>query len=217
MKNYGTLLAIVITLCVGSSAHCATLFSNLGKSDDEGLGITFQGAGEATDFLTSSTATTITSATLALNNFDSIDHHLTVELLANKSGAPDALVGTLGVLTVPASQMDISSYTISSAGILLAANTKYWIAIFMNEGVSGGGYVSWSATTSQATDSGSLFATVSSTSIKYSDDGGATYQDETSGNFRFALSNTPAPEPTCAMLIVLSGITLFKRRVFSSW
>lgn len=210
MKTHVKLLGAALALCITSAARSATLFSNLGTTDTGGLGMTDTDMVFATDFLTSGSATVATSATVALGNFDSADHHVVVEILSNSTGSPGTLVGTFGTLTVPASQSATANYTAASAGISLSANTKYWIAIRMLEP---GFFVNWSETGSQATDAGSLFATVPTTQVKDSDDGGATYDDSSAGNFRFALSSTAVPEPgSAAIAVSASLLSLLRRR-----
>ena len=174
----------------------------------------------ASDFLTSSSATTITSATLSFSNYDIAAHVLTPKIFTDNAGVPGSLVGTLSTISIPVDPLGpgtgtFKSYTATSAGINLAANTNYWMVVSINSSTDGTDPVLWNTTTSTTMDSGSSFAQVTTTALKTSANSGSTWNTGNTSNGLFSLSGTvtAAPEPTRLLLLGIgTGLLLLRRR-----
>jgi hypothetical protein len=125
-------------------------------------------------------------------------------------------VGSFNPFTVLANT-STANYSTNSTGISLAPNAVYWEVLQMNEATVSSA-PQWMYTSSQNTDAGSVYSTVTGTALKTSTNGGASYSDVTffgspvSGNYQFALSGTEAPEPSPALLsLVAIGAMLLRR------
>jgi|GEM_PF-2328379 len=174
----------------------------------------------ASDFLTGASATTITSATLSFTNDDSNAHVMTPKIYTDNAGVPGTLVGTLSTIALPAdpnypSAGTFTTYTATSAGINLAANTNYWMVVSINNATDGTDPVLWNTTSSNTMDSGSTFSQVTATALKTSTNSGTSWNTGQAVNGVFSLSGTvvAAPEPTRVLLLGIgTGLLLLRRR-----
>ena len=227
--NFSTLRFSVFGLmlcCYGMAPAATTFFSTLGRASDSSTVAQFGASTElqASDFLTGGIATTITSATFSFWNPDDINHVMTPKIFTDNSGVPGTLVGTFSTFTTPLSADPFtpafSNFTATSAGINLAANTKYWMALSMGENSDLPFAVVWNTTGTNAMDAGSTFSEVAGTQLKYSSNSGSSWTDTLGAapvtNGMFSLSGGPAavPEPSRALLacLGLAGLMLRRRR-----
>jgi hypothetical protein len=204
------------------SSAATTYVSNLGQTSDGGFGSLAGLDIVASDFLTAASATMITSATLSMSNWDDITHSMTPKIYADNSGLPGTLVGTFSSFNILADPSGpgsgfFNNYTVTSTGISLAANTKYWMAVSQGEFTNLPFPVIWNTTASNTMDSGSTFSAVPTTLLKYSNDNGSSWVNATtnSTNAMFSLSGNllAAPEPSRALLLFAgAGAMLFRRR-----
>jgi len=210
-----TLLTVAMAVFFSTAAQAATLFSNLGQ------GNTVQGNFNdtndlwASDFLTNGSASTITGTTISLGNFGGDGTHTyTVSIYTDVSGKPGTSVGSFSVITAPQNFSGLINYSATSGGINLSANTTYWEVVKMNENdpfAIGG---QWGSTTNNSTDAGSVFTTISGTTMKESINNGSTWGGSNPGNFQFSLTGTQAaPEPGRGLLMLAgAGMALLRRR-----
>ena len=217
-----SLIFVLMAGFCGPAAASTTFFSDLGQSTNGALqNAKYQTSGSvnASDFITGASATIITDATLSFSNWDDTTHILTPKIYTDNAGVPGTLVGTLSTISITA---DIAgpgtgtfrNYNVTSAGISLAANTKYWLGVSINS-AAGTAPVLWNTTTSTTMDSGSTFAQVTTTALKTSTNGGSSWSTGNSVNGVFSLSGNlaAAPEPTRVLLLGIGwGFFLLRRR-----
>jgi hypothetical protein len=186
-----------------------TLFNSVGQTPSGFIqvGATFHR--EGTDFFTNGVAVTITGATLRLNNQDSIDHTVTASLWSGE-GAPATLVGSFDPITIPTS-FTFANFSFSSAGIGLAANSAYWMVLQINEGTNTDA-VGWQTTSSEETDAGSVFSAIADTTMKYSTDSGASWDDNFTGPGNFQFSLMPEPARWAQLGVGVLALGLLRRR-----
>ncbi len=95
-------VAALAILCL-PSLRANTLFSNLGQSTNVSFGNNIDNTSYrlATDFLTGASPTSITNATLRLENPDNIGHNYTLSLFTdNGAGKPGSFVGSFNTTFV---------------------------------------------------------------------------------------------------------------------
>ncbi|WP_395740615.1 choice-of-anchor R domain-containing protein [Prosthecobacter sp.] len=215
-----------LLLCATGFKHAAastTYFSTLGQTGDGFAYMEYGGVVDvnATDFLTSASATTITGATFSFSNWDDIAHVMTPKIYTDNAGLPGTLVGTFSTFNVAADPIGPGSgtfrnYSVSSAGINLAANTKYWMAVSVDTATDLPFPVMWNTTATTAMDAGSTFSEVTATQLKYSTDGGSSWINvgNANSNGMFSLSGNlaAAPEPARALFLLAGAGTLLLRR-----
>ena len=208
----------------GVSSATTTYFSNLGQTPDGFAYAQYGGQIDvnASDFLTGTSATTITSATLSFSNWDDIAHVMTPKIFTDNSGLPGTLVGTFSTFNITPDALGpgagtFHNFTVSSAGINLAANTKYWMEVSVDNATDLPYPVMWNTTASNTMDGGSTFSEVTATKLKYSNTGGSSWIEPTANtaNAMFSLSGNlaAAPEPSRALLLFVgAGVMLLRRR-----
>lgn len=157
------IIAAALLWLSSSGAFAATLFSNLGQtSSGTAAGIAIPSQLMATKFLIGGSASSVTGLTIRIQNNDSIQHNYSAYLYADSTGAPQAngLLTTFTPVsaTLPASQTALAIF--SHAGLALAANTRYWLALGIGEGsnLSSSAFVE---TASNSADVGSIFSNAS--------------------------------------------------------
>lgn len=217
MHRWMALAVLMLTVDASTALAATTFFSNLGQFQDGAVNFLNTSYRYASDFLTDSTATTITGATLKVSNFDSIAHSLTASIFTDNSGVPGTLVGSFDPFTVLAGA-GYADHTTSSSGISLSANTKYWEVLQMNENLVGSS-PQWRSNSGDATDTGSTFTTIPSTNLKASTNDGASYSDilyfgtPLPGNFQYSLSGIATlPEPSRHLLSLAALCAMMLRR-----
>lgn len=222
MKSTLLLTLSALALAAAPNTHAAVLFSNVGQThvSTGATNARFSSAGDtwASDFQTSTQATTITGATFYMFNLDPEPHTYTATIYADAAGLPGAAVGSFDVYTVPGSLFSENSFVTSSSGITLSANTKYWMGLTVNEDFSFlPTFLSAAVQTdSQAVDAGSQFGVVTSTTslaFKLGDDPSWLTSDQ-DRNLVFSLNSSAVPEPSRAILVGLglAGLVLRRRR-----
>jgi hypothetical protein len=210
MKSSAAILVWAVGILCSLSLRADTFFSNLGLATNVSFGYNIDSPSYrlATDFLTGPSATTVTNATLKLASLDSIGHNFTLSLFTGSgSNTPASLVGSFNSTFLPALSPQ-TNYSFSSSGISLAPNTAYWAVLQINENIQNTDSYWWGLN-NQATDAGSVFSTISGTSIELSRDSGATWTDGTTGNFWFSLSGTLVPEPAAFDLVAMGLLGLY--------
>jgi hypothetical protein len=94
---------------------------------------------------------TLGSVTLRLENGESVDETVTVQLFDNNTSMgfsqPGSSLLTIGSLTIPAGTNSFADHTLSAPAFTLQANTTYWLEA--ETGV--GPLVAWAETTSATT------------------------------------------------------------------
>ncbi len=219
MKQF-PLFTLVLVLCAAfgtlSPSRAATLFSNLGQTDDGDInGMSSTSHVEASEFQTGALASTITALTARVYNGDTASHTFAAYLYADSgSNTPGTLLATFmavdNLIGAGAFSKDI---TFSHPGISLAADTRYWIALAGLENAASSSYA-WRDTASDAEDAGSLFTNGSPPLRALSVDGTSNWDFTRNGNSIFALEGTVAPEPSRALLLMagLAGVLSIRRR-----
>lgn len=126
-----------------------------------------------------------------------------VDLYSNNAGSPGSFMETLLGNNNP---QTAGTYTYSSAGSVLSANTTYWIV----QGLSGGGgFEYWSEEANNSPEIGS------SIGAKFSFDAGTTWSLQTGHSMQMVVNGiAEAPEPSTiwAALAAAFGSLLLSRR-----
>lgn len=157
----------------------------------------------------------VTSVSLALGNAANTSGNFFVSINNNTgSNLPGTTVGTLSGTANPSTA---GTYTFTSAGISLNANTKYWIRVGVS---SGSGSYSWLDTQSfegfNHTGTWSLFNDFANgiPTDSYSFNGGSSWNKAYGTPYKFELS--AVPEPTTIGLVAAglaaSAFGLMRRR-----
>lgn len=219
MKHHLILLISGLLLALTSSSRAATLFSNLGQaSSGTASGIALTNQMVATEFLTGADASIITGLTIRIQNNDTIIHTFSASLYSDNTSAPGTLVATFTALDGTVASGAVELATFSHAGINLAANTQYWLALGINQDsiLHSSGFVE---TASDAVELGSIFSNITPPNMYSSVDSGGTWAATSSAqNGQFSLEGTVVPEPGRASLF-LAGyamVVLRRRRSASS-
>jgi hypothetical protein len=216
MKRFVRALFIGATLGLlcPLSLPAAILISNLGQAEGGGGSFNDTQTRLATDFLTGTSATRVTGATLFMRNPDSIAHTFTLTLFTdNGSGSPGSPIASFAPFTIPASPAYYSDCSTTSTGISLVAHTAYWAVLQMNQNSVGNG-AWWALTQTAATDAGSVFSTISTGGAKGSFNSGASWNASSPPlNMQFSLQGVVVPEPATFVLTALGllGIWLMMR------
>lgn len=209
------LILRLFLLILPSFAQATTLFSNLGQSSSgTAAGIAVVGDLVATEFTTGASASSITGATLRLQNNDIITHTYSAHIYSSTLGVPGTLVASFTAVdgTLAAGSVELATY--SHTGIPLAANTTYWLAIAIgqNSALSSSGFVE---TLSDVADVGSSFSNATPPNMAQSPNSGGFWASTSSAqNGQFSLEGTlsPVPEPSRALLAALGLAALFIKR-----
>ena len=204
MKSCRTLFLAACAFGVIHTAPAA-LFSNLGEPNNLTANIGNPPQTWGSDFFTQGYSATITGVSIDLYNFDTMPHTLTLSLMSDNGGMPGALIGSFDPLVLPARNFSVISTT--SAGLNVAANSKYWL-ILHQDSLPGAG---WNGTDSSGTEPGSLFSTVPATGFAYSTNDGASYTMENihgDENLKFSFQGVAVPEPASAGVVFGLGAVL---------
>lgn len=213
--NIRHLLTLVVLSHSASPAISATLFSNLGQTQETAAaGIAVLGQYVATEFTTGADASSITGTTIRIQNNDTIGHTYAAHLYSSTLGLPGSLLASFTAVdgAVAAGSVELATY--SHTGIALAANTTYWLAIAIgqNSALHSSGFVE---TLSDLADVGSSFSNATPPNMAHSSDFGFLWVPTSSAqNGQFSLEGTlsPVPEPSRALLAALGGMALLGRR-----
>lgn len=209
MKKSSVLIVTAVAwLACTAPGYALMLFSNLGQLDDnDGNGMSSINHREASEFLTGSSPSTLTGLTARVDNGDTISHGFNAYLYGDSgSGTPGSLLATFIPVdnTIPASTAS-KLITFSHAGISLAANTQYWIALSSTENASSGSFT-WRDTASDNEDVGSLFTNGTPPLRALSTNGVPTWEFTRGGNSFFALEGALIPEPASWLLASFAAI-----------
>jgi hypothetical protein len=197
---------------LGGMTRADVLFSNLNQTPTDMEAWKTTNIRFATDFLTANSGTIVTGVTMSLFNSSPDNHNFTASIFNDVSGAPGpVLIGSFDVFSVPGNQTSVANFSTTSPGLSLAANTPYWLTLQINENITVPGVAGWREDSGQATDAGTLFATVSSTDTKYSSNSGASYSDFFPGNFHYSITGN-VPEPTTGALFLAGFLLAGARR-----
>ncbi|MEZ5384748.1 MAG: choice-of-anchor R domain-containing protein [Prosthecobacter sp.] len=165
----------------------------------------------ATAFVTDDTASIVTGLSVLMQNADNIDHTVSAYLYSDTGGgAPSTLLATFTGDLLARSQQTMQGLFFSHTGIPLAANTRYWIAIAVNEDEN---YLSptLSMTHSEAVDTGTFMLPTPPDSY-YSPDSGSTWALREGESARFALEGIAVPEPGRTSLVLAGCLAVILRR-----
>jgi PEP-CTERM motif len=199
--------AFLVAMCE-TFASAAVIHSNFAVGDtyDYGSFKTVRGSGagqsdidHAAPFSVGATGATLTTAEMALRNFNG-PNLLTVRLLSDASGAPGTQLASTTVTGMPVSTnvfaTAVMTADFTSAALALTPNTTYWLMA----DTSGSSYVAWHNNA------------IGEQGNRQRSDGGAWTQffPSTSGAFR--INGTTVPEPASLMLLAMGAIYLLVRR-----
>jgi hypothetical protein len=202
------LLGTALGVLCAANLHADTLFSNLGQTGLGNSGVGLAAERVAADFLTDGSDATITGATLRLVNQDNISHNVAVSLWTDSgSGTPGTLLGSFAPVSIPSA--NFNNYNFTSAGIVLEANTAYWVVMGINENFNVNG-VGWQITSSHAADAGSVYSLIDDTQAQYSGDGGDTWVDNFPYEFQFSL--VPEPDRFAQLGAGVLALVMLRRR-----
>ena len=166
-------------------------------------------------FKTAASMTSLSAASFRIANYEPLMFDPTLPLIpsvsSDNSGVPGSVVGSFNSFTVPGAPDDLSAptvgtYSTTSSGINLSANTKYWIVLKLNSVVNAPFPLVWRSTVNSTTDAGSIFSSGPSTTI-YT--GNGTNWQAVSGSSKetlYSLSGTIVPEPGTISLLALGGV-----------
>lgn len=172
---------------------------------------------EATDFLTGPNDASITAVTLRLKNLDTISHTVVAGIWSDSSGLPGSLLTTFDVpISIPSNSI-FANYTATDSGILLTANTTYWLGFRLGENAVFNSLVS-SGASGQDVNPGGVFSGVASTFTQLSFNGGSTWNGPDDFTPIYQLEGTVVPEPSTLGLMIagLAVAICFRRRRLAS-
>lgn len=219
MKRLLILFTSGLLLTLSAPSRAATLFSNLSQTHSDWVGVAVTTQRLASEFMTGVDASTVTGLSVSMANFDTVGHTVSAYLYSDTGGGvPASLLATFTAVDNSLASGGVAELaTFSHAGISLAANTRYWIAMAVNEnGINSS--PAWSMTTSNTADTG-LFTVSTPPNRIYSTDSGSTWLTPGPGeNGRFSLEGTAVPEPGRASLLLAGclAVVLRRRRVAGS-
>lgn len=194
------LVAVAITVAFSPvNSRAATIFSQTGTPEgaytETSLEYWAQG------FTISGTSMTLTSVDVLLQAAGPLSQYF-VALYSNNSGSPGSLLETLSGTNNPQTS---GTYTYTSTGSLLSANTSYWIL----QGItSGGGFQYWNEENNTSPEVGS------SIGAEFSQNSGTTWSLQASHSMQMVVNGTPVPEPSTALLLIMGGVAMFVRLRF---
>ena len=203
MCRYSFFTAAALLVIIFSQAtSAATLFSTIGQLDHYVTSSTFANHQFASDFRTGTDPAMITALLLPLRNQDTIQHNIRAAIHLDSAGVPGAVVAEFdNTISLPAGESAFTSRLFTTTGIDLDAETNFWVVMRQLEsGTSSANFqdVDMTGNFFNGVDPGSLFTTVSTTSVQNRIGFGA-WVPFADGNLRFALEGvvTPSvPEPS---------------------
>jgi hypothetical protein len=202
MKLHPVLPAALLGFGFAGSTRADLLFSSLLQPGNGAAPFAAADDLFANDFLTDGTPRSITSLTVSMENTGELSSQ-TVSFSIytdNGSGVPDALLSAFdtSVLLPPNSS---GSFTATSLGINLQANTTYWVVgqLIPPDSL---GTVYWLYSPLQGTDGGP-YTTVPTTPIQGFS--GGSWSSVNDGNLKFALEGTAIPEASALPVVVIGG------------
>ena len=213
MKLLASPLPFALCLtCTTLSASAAVLVSNLGEPTGTPVTSTGSMIGNrylATSFTTGPDASIINGAEVLVRTLP-VETSVTYQLSiwSDVGGSPSSSLGTFDTLPTLPTAVVPTSILFSDAGIPLAANTTYWLALRSTDTES----LSWYSTLSTAETSSSGW-TISDSNPSASTDGGGSWSPFpfAVGPGKFALNGTAVPEPGAMMGSMLAIPFLFRR------
>lgn len=211
-----SLPAALLVFFLAPAAQAAVLISSLGQAHSSNLGMTNTSTRHAVDFITDVDTALLTTLSFDVRNADNIAHNFTGEIWTDASGNPGAMVESFDtVATAPAGMASFATFSLSDAGIVLSAATKYWVVVRMNENRNSASAVNLSAAANQTMDGGGVFTADATTQGKSSTNGGSSWVNIGTPSLRYSLEGaSPVPEPGRSVLALLgiAAISLRRRR-----
>ena len=199
-----------------SQLHSAVLISHSGQTlDDNWYSLQDSLSNIASDFITGSQPATISSASIVAANPSSSARSIYLSIWSDNSGVPGSMLSAFDTTISVGASVTAGTYSATTSGISLSANTKYWFVAKGDNQSYVDGYQGVRLT--QVTPSSGVFDSVSSTQLKFSGSGGSTWINQGSLDLSYELqgSVSAVPEPhTYAALfgIGLTGFAAFHRR-----
>ncbi len=163
----------------------------------------------ANSFTTSNSPLPLESVTLLLGTSTGVGS-FTVSLSSDNGGAPAATLALLTGNSMPSNAGEYS-YSAEAGGLVLAANTTYWLRVELaNPALNTSSTVAWSETTdlSESGPDGWTMGTKLTQPVTNGMAGG--WSSDPTRAMMFTLN--AVPEPASAALALLSGGLLFRRR-----
>ncbi|MEO8204984.1 MAG: choice-of-anchor R domain-containing protein [Chthoniobacterales bacterium] len=210
---------VVLGICLQYTplVHADTLISTLGQSIDDNIDYSMNPFKYfATDFLTGSDASTVTSVTVTLKNDDMLSQSLIAEIWSDNAGSPDSRLKIFeNVLTVPGDSSSYEDYMAMDTGISLAANTNYWLVLWFDPSMAPASPFQMALTETMGANPGGMFSEIADTEFKVSSDGGLNWSDGGASTPLYALGGV-VPEPSAWALIGCGVIVTLGVRSWAS-
>lgn len=196
------LVALLVSSILAMHSHAAVIFSQTGTNE-----------GQYTETTTEFWAQgfTVGASDMVLNTVDVLltagdpQNAFFVDLYSNVGGSPGTLLETLSGNSNPGAS---GTYTFSSTGSALSANTSYWIVQGLG---AGGDFQYWNEENSTSPEVGT------SIGAKFSLDAGSNWSLQSGHTMQMVVNGTiAAPEPSRALLIFFGIAGFFMKRRRSS-
>jgi hypothetical protein len=206
LKSVG-IFALMLTFGVLRSEG-AILISTLGQSTGGGGPFESTGRLYATDFLTGSLPSSITTLTIQAHNDAAAPHTLLAEVWSNVSGNPGSILDAFDTSITVSPFAGSSTYVASDAGIALSASTIYWLVLRTGENPGLGGRLVVDITSGQDVNAGGIYSGVFTTQFKIQPNAGDGFINNSDFTPIYQLEgNAAVPEPsTFSMLISSLGV-----------